>query len=93
MNTCEKHQQFADRVFASAGLSSECGGYPTNPDETTAFNAGFQRGCHWAYCAMLNGEQINARWDMADSTAAGNGEQAGWNAAAAAVSDVTEGGA
>ena len=74
-----------DAKFKAAGLTADCGGYPINPDEETAFKAGFQRGCHWAHSDAMEGKPVTHRWDMADSTAAGSGEQAGWNAAAAAL--------
>lgn len=73
-------KQMVEAKLKAANLSSECGGYPVNPDEFTARNAGYQRGCHWAAQAAVRGESISERWDMADSTAAGNGEQDGWNA-------------
>lgn len=77
-----------DAAFKRAGLTADNGGYPTNPDEKTAYNAGFQRGCHWAYqAAALHATGISERWDMADSTAAGQGEQDGWNAAVKAIGE------
>lgn len=81
-----KHRRsFVESKFTAAGLSWDCGGYPTNPDAETAYNAGFQRGCHWAFQSACAGQQIDIRWDMADSTSAGNGEQDGWNAAVEAM--------
>ncbi len=81
-----KHRRSrVEAKFSAAGLSWQTGGYPMNADEDAAFNAGFQRGCHAAWQAACRGENVLERWDMADSTAAGNGEQAGWNAAAKAL--------
>lgn len=71
--------------FMTAGLSWGHGGYPVNPDAETAYNAGFQRGCHWAFVVACSGKPVEIRWDFADSTYAGNGEHDGWNAAAKAL--------
>lgn len=73
-------------AFAAAGLEISQGGYPINANQTEAYDSGFQRGCRWAYeAAAFRGETINERWDLADSTYAGQGEQDGWNAAVNAI--------
>jgi len=101
VSTYQRHQQRdadiskirrerIDAAFQKAGLSSTCGGYPINPTDEDAYNAGFQRGCHWVYQAAADrGERISERWDMADSTYAGHGEHDVWNAAAHALSVMT----
>lgn len=80
-------KQFVDAAFTAAGLSIECGGYPINANQTEAYDAGFQRGCRWAYeAAACRCETIHERFDLGDNTYAGKGAQDGWNAAAKAVS-------
>lgn len=85
-------KQIVEAKLKAANLSSECGGYPVNPDEFTAYNAGFQRGCHWASQDAFRGQAISERWDMADSTAAGCGEQDGWNAVVHALAEEIDNG-
>ena len=74
-----------EAAFTAAQLTWQPGVNPVNPDERTAWEAGFQRGCHWAWQSACRGEKLNERFDLADSTAAGGGEQDGWNAAAKAL--------
>jgi len=87
----EDHAHHVQRVvaekFKKAGLSWQTGGYPINPDEKTAFRAGYQRACHWAYEAACRGETLRERWELNDGTAAGRGEQVGWAAAVAAMNN------
>ena len=69
----------------AAGISVKEGGYPANANESAAYSAGAQRGRHWAYCAACRNEDVAIRYDMADSTSAGAGEQDGWNQVAKAL--------
>lgn len=78
-------QSVVESKFTAADLSWEYGWYPVNQDPDTAYKAGFQRGCHWAFVTACSGNPVNTRWDLADSTSAGSGEQDGWNAAAEAL--------
>lgn len=81
-------KQKVEEAMIAAGLSWTPGGYPVNPTEKQAYNAGFQRSCHAAWKAACRGDLIQERWDLADSTAAGNGETDGWNTVASALAGI-----
>lgn len=81
-----KHRrQVVEAKFKAAKLNTKPARYPADPSDATAKRIGFRRGSFWAFEAACRGETLVERFDIADSTAAGNAEQEGWNAAVAAL--------
>ena len=76
----ENHMKSLLLKLLAAGIVPCQGGYPVNPDQTAAYNAGYARGSNWAYETALQRKPVETRWDMNDGTYDGQGEQDGWNA-------------
>ena len=73
--------------FVNHRLSSpEPGGYPVNPNGEEAYAAGLRRGFYAAYRSALRKGQRPETNEDDTSTAAGQGELDGWNAAVAKLS-------
>lgn len=74
-----------ERRLIAAGLSTDPGRFPVQPNQGSAYAAGYQRGCKWAFDTMIEKRMIETRWDLNDGTYAGQGEQDGWNAVVEAL--------